>query len=182
MGTPKSELAFGAGTMLDHIVAEMTRAFDDVVVATASPREIERVKVVVDDDPYQGPVSVLERALREIRHERAFVCSCDVPFVSGNLARRLCGMLGEDDALIPKVDGKLQTLHAVYRKECAKILASMRSKGEHRLHAIVNFAKVRIIPEDEIRALDPELLSFFNVNTPEDYQRALQLRNDEYKK
>ena len=54
----------------------------------------------------------------------------------------------------------------------------MRKNGESRLHQIVNVAKARIIPEDEIRALDPELLSFFNVNTPEDYQRALKLMED----
>jgi molybdopterin-guanine dinucleotide biosynthesis protein A len=40
---------------------------------------------------------------------------------------------------------------------------------------------VRIVPEEEIRALDPELRSFFNVNTPEDYQRALQLMADKNK-
>ena len=38
-----------------------------------------------------------------------------------------------------------------------------------------------IVPEDEIRALDPELLSFFNVNTPEDYQRALKLMDEKYR-
>ncbi len=164
--------------MLDHIVTEMTRTFDEVLVARATSWERAGVRVIIDDQPYQGPVSVLERALREINFDRAFVCSCDVPFVNGNLARRLCDMLGDDEVLIPRVDGKLQMLHAVYRKDCAKTLATMRKKGENRLHEIVNFAKARILPEDEIRALDPELRSFFNVNTPKDYQRALKLMGD----
>src|SRR5260221_109280 len=95
MGKPKAELPFGAGTMLDHIVTEMARVFEEVIVATASPWERAGVRVFVDDEPYQGPVSALERTLREIHYHRAFVCSCDVPFASGNLANELCEMLGD---------------------------------------------------------------------------------------
>jgi len=187
MGRPKAELPFALGTMLDYVVSEMMRVFDELVVAVAEPRlyawEGYGARSIEDRVPNRGPASALEQALREIRFDRAFVCSCDVPFVNGDLARKLCEMLGDDDALIPHVDGKLQTLHAVYRKKCAKVLAAMRKSGEHRIHEIANFAKVRIVPEEEIRALnpDPEMLSFFNVNTPEDYQRALKLMDEKYK-
>jgi len=185
MGRPKAELPFALGTMLDYVVAAMLSVFDELVVAVAEPRryawEGYGARSIDDRVPNRGPTSALEQALRETRFDRAFVCSCDVPFVNPDLARKLCDMLGDDDVLIPYVDGKLQTLHAVYRKKCAKVLATMRSKGEHRLHEIVNFAKVRVVPEEEIRALDPELLSFFNVNTPEDYQRALKLMDEKYK-
>jgi molybdopterin-guanine dinucleotide biosynthesis protein A len=185
MGRPKAELQFALGTMLDYVVGEMMRVFDEIVVAVAKPRryawETFLSRSIVDEKPNRGPLPALEQALREIRFDLAFVCSCDVPFVNGDLARKLCEMLGDHDALIPRVDGKLQMLHAVYRKRCAEVLAMMHSRGENRLHEIVNFAKVRILPEEEIRALDPELLSFFNVNTPEDYQRALKLMDEKYK-
>ncbi len=185
MGRPKSDLQFKNATMLDHIVSAMSRVFDDLVVAVAEPRlyaweDIGR-RTVVDRVPHRGPVAALEQALREIEFDRAFVCSCDVPFVNGDLARKLCDMLGDHDALIPHVDGKLQPLHAVYRKTCAKVLATMRAQEKNRLHEIENFANVRIVPEDEIRPLDPELRSFFNVNTPEDYQRAMKLMDGQNK-
>jgi molybdopterin-guanine dinucleotide biosynthesis protein A len=165
----------------------MTRAFEEVVVAVAQPGrhawESDLARMIVDDEPYHGPVPALENAMREIRFDRAFVCSCDAPFINRALARRLCDMLDDYDVLIPEVGGKLQTLHAVYRRDCAKVLGSMREQGEQRLHRIASFAKVRIVSEEEIRALDPdpELLSFFNVNTPEDYQRALKLIAERYK-
>jgi molybdopterin-guanine dinucleotide biosynthesis protein A len=185
MGRPKADLPFDGGTMLDYIVSEMMRVFDDLVVAVAEPKlfawEGYGARSIEDRVSYRGPVAALENVLRKIEFDRAFVCSCDVPFVNGDLARRLCDLLGDDDVLIPRVDRKLQMLHAVYRRDCAETLAAMRKKGENRLHEIVNFAKVRIVPEDEIRALDPELLSFFNVNTPEDYQRALKLMDERYK-
>jgi molybdopterin-guanine dinucleotide biosynthesis protein A len=185
MGRPKAELPFGGVTMLDHIISEMMRVFDELVVAVAKPRlyawETFLSRSLVDRKPGQGPVPALADALEEIRFDRAFVCSCDVPLVNGDLARTLCEMLGDNDALIPHVEGKLQPLHAVYRKSCAKAFAQMHAAGGYRLQEIVKFAKVRIVPEEEIRALDPELRSFFNVNTPEDYQRALQLMADKNK-
>jgi len=186
MGRPKADLPFAGASMLDHIVAEMMRVFDETVVAVARPRhyawESYLSRAIVDDEPHRGPVSALEKALREIRFDCAFVCSCDVPFVDGDLARKLCDMLGDaDDALLPYVEGKLQVLHGVYRKRCESILAAMRAAGHSRLQDIVNFAKVRIMPEDQIRAIDPELLSFFNVNSPDDFQRALELMDEKHK-
>ena len=129
MGRPKAELPFAAGTMLDYIVAEMLRVFDDLVVAVAEPQAVCMGRHMARDrsktaSRIAARLSALEHALRKIEFDRAFVCSCDVPFVNGDLARRLCDMLGDDDVLIPHVDGKLQMLHAVYRKECAKILAT----------------------------------------------------------
>jgi molybdenum cofactor guanylyltransferase len=185
MGRPKADLQFDGITMLDCVVAEMIRVFQDLVVALAEDRryawqDFFFVQSIVDRARYRGPVAALEQALRKIRFDRAFVCSCDVPFVSGDLARKLCDMLGDHEAVIPQVDGQLQPLHAVYRKSCSKILKTMREQKQDRLQDIVNFAKVRIVPEDEIRALDPDprLLSFFNVNTPEDYQRAIELMDE----
>ena len=184
MGRPKASLKFGSSTLLERIVAEMKKVFDDIVVV-ASPTdliEIAGVRTIHDETDYAGPVGALERGMLATPNEIAFACSCDVPFVSADLNLALAGMLGEHDAVIPNVDGKLQTLHAVYRKKCAKVLATMRGKGEHRLNEIVNFAKVRIVPEDELRALDPkvDMRSFFNVNTPEDYQRALKMMDEEF--
>jgi molybdopterin-guanine dinucleotide biosynthesis protein A len=183
MGDPKASLKFGSSTLLERIVAEMRRVFDDVVIV-ASPTDLIEVagaRTIHDETAYAGPAGALERGLVAATNEVAFACSCDVPFVSADLALALPEMLGEHDAVIPHVDGKLQMLHAVYLKKCAKVLASMRSGDEHRLREIVNFAKVRIVPEDEIRAIAPkaDMRSFFNVNKPEDYRRALIMMKEE---
>ena len=184
MGRRKADLDFGPATMFDLIAAEMLRAFDEMVVAVDEYRryswsDLPKVKLIKDDVPDRGPAFALEQALREISFEAAFACSCDLPFVNGDLARLLCTMLSEHDAVIPHVNGKLQPLHAVYRKSCAKILATMQTAGLHSLHEITEFANVRIVDEDEIRKHDPKLRSFFNVNTPADYQRARKMISDD---
>src|SRR5690242_3714411 len=102
MGRPKADLSFEAASMLDYVVSEMVHVFDDLVVAVAKARHYAwegfGAMSIVDDEPNRGPVSALEQSLREIRFDCAFVCSCDVPFVNGDLARKLCEMLGGHDA------------------------------------------------------------------------------------
>jgi len=50
----------------------------------------------------------------------------------------------------------------------------MEAEGERRLTALALRLRIRRVSEAEIRPLDPELLSLLNVNTPEDYARALR--------
>jgi molybdenum cofactor guanylyltransferase len=84
-------------------------------------------------------------------------------------------MLEHYDAVVPEIAGLVQPLHAVYRKRCLAAINAMIAQGEARLVQIVDAVSVRKVGERELRAIDPDLRSFINVNTPEDYQRALRL-------
>ena len=77
--------------------------------------------------------------------------------------------------MIPEIGGRIQPLHAVYRTRCADALEAVAARGEKRLVAIADAVNARVVEERELRAIDPELRSFFNVNTPDDYARALRM-------
>jgi molybdopterin-guanine dinucleotide biosynthesis protein A len=177
MGQTKAELPFGAVTMLDRIVAELGTAFEDIIIV-AAPGGADApagARLVRDDREYEGPVPALARGLEAARAEVAFACACDLPLLEARVAAAIVAMLGEYDAVIPVIGARLQPLHAVYRRRCADALRAMRARGENRLGAIADAVATRRVAEDELRALDPELLSFVNVNTPADYARALRL-------
>jgi molybdenum cofactor guanylyltransferase len=181
MGRSKAAIPFGTTTLLERTIAELRRAFSDIVVA-AAPAAIDPfqpavhdVSVVRDEVAYAGPVGALEGGLRAAAHEIAFACSCDLPMLNADLARELCRMIGDYDAVIPQVAGHRQVLHAAYRKRCAEAFGAMRLSGEPRSRMIVRRVRALILEEDEIRKLGFGLASFFNVNTPADYERALRL-------
>lgn len=181
MGRPKAALDFGGIPLLTRIVIELKWWFDEIVIVAApesagQPKvEIPGLKIVHDEAAFAGPLDALRRGLNALDHDVAFACSCDLPLLNSDVAADLVGMLDEFDAVIPEVGGKLQPLHAVYRKLCANAIASLEASGEKRLTANVGAVNARRVGEDELRRLDPELNSFFNVNTPEDYQRALKM-------
>ncbi len=182
MGRPKATLTFGAETIVERIVGELARRFDEIVIV-AAPAEAEslpasireKALVIHDDTAYPGPLDALRRGLEAAAHEIAFACSCDLPMLDAGLAQALCGMLDGYDAAIPKVGGKLQPLCAAYHRRCAAALSALGSKGVMRVREIIGAVNARIVDEDELRRLDPEFRSFLNVNTPEEYQKALRL-------
>jgi molybdopterin-guanine dinucleotide biosynthesis protein A len=180
MGRPKAELKFGATTLLERIVAELHQSFPEIVLVSspaglAQAARLGDVRIVRDEREYEGPLPALALGLAAIRNDYAFACACDSPFLRADLASSLCGMLEQYDAVVPEIAGLVQPLHAVYRKRCVVAINSMIAMGEARLAQIVEAVSVRKVGEQELRALDPDLLSFVNLNTPEDYQRALRL-------
>ena len=185
MGEPKATLRLGGITLIERTVIELARAFDDIVVVAAPESEaielpsLGAVTIVHDENAYQGPVGALARGLRAARHELAFACSCDLPMLRSEVASWLLSLMGErDDAAIPQVGERLQPLHAAYRRRCAGALDAMLARGEHRLSAIADGQVPylgRIVSEAEYRRADPDALSCFNINTPEDYARAKTL-------
>jgi molybdopterin-guanine dinucleotide biosynthesis protein A len=181
MGQPKAALDFGGVPLLTRTVIELKRRFDHIVVVAAPPSEefprieIAGSKLVHDETAFAGPLDALRRGLDALEREVAFACSCDLPLLNSEVAARLIAMVDDFDAVIPEVGGKIQPLHAVYRKRCASAIEALEATGEKRLVSIADAVNAKRIGEGELRKLDPELRSFFNVNTPEDYQKVLKL-------
>ena len=180
MGSNKAQLSWQGTTMLQWVVAQLLPHFGEIVVVAGphdTPALPTAVQVIRDPQPYQGPVDALRMGLDFVRGEVAFACGCDLPFVQAQLAVTLCAMAAKFDAAIPRVNGRLQVLHAAYHKNCVAALRTMSEHGERSLQRLAAMVRTRVIDEDEIRPYDPQLLSFFNVNTPAQYEEALRLQN-----
>lgn len=187
MGRPKAALPLGSTSFLARLVTELHAASDDLVVVSAphpeEPYPVEqllepfdgRVKLIRDPLPFAGPVPALIAGLRAARHPIVFGCSCDLPLLDHSVARVMTEMLDDFDAVLPVVDGRPQPLCAIYRRTCADRLEEFHDAGEHRLTAVVKRLRTRRIDESELRKLDPDLRSFFNVNTPEEYALAVKM-------
>jgi molybdopterin-guanine dinucleotide biosynthesis protein A len=181
MGQAKAALNFGGIPLLTRIIVELKWQFDEIVIVAApisegQPRiEISGLKIVHDEAAFAGPLDALRRGLNALEHDIGFACSCDLPLLNSEVAADLVAKLDDFDAVMPEVGGTLQPLHAVYRKRCANAIASLAAAGEKRLTASAVAINARRVGEDELRTIDPQLNSFFNVNTPDDYQRALKM-------
>jgi molybdopterin-guanine dinucleotide biosynthesis protein A len=192
IGRDKALLRFGEKTLLERLVAELRLVVDEVVLVLAPPTETEsnsaleklisvlELRVVRDSIPFQGPVSALGRGITVTGSDLSFACSCDLPLLRADVVSALCTMIGDHEAVVPRIGGELQPLHAVYKKSCATALCRMIECEEKRLQKVVEFVDARIVEEAEIVGHDPKLElsgleSFFNLNTERDYTRALEL-------
>ncbi len=176
MGTSKALLLFDDQPLIVHVVATLQRLFADVVVVAAPEQDLPwmPVRLVSDEVAYQGPVGGIYYGLTAAGGDAAFVTSCDSVFLNVDLIAHLLDQLPEHDVVVPHWQGRFQPLHAVYRRSVSPLLAEQLARGQLRPVHLFDKVRLRRVDEDEIRRFDPEGVSFYNMNTPEDYAEALK--------
>lgn len=176
MGRPKALLPFDNEPLIVHIVRALKSMFADAVVVAAPDQELPPVPatVVRDEVPYQGPVGGIYYGIKAAGGEFCFVTSCDVAFTNLALISYFMSHISNYDVVVPYWQDRFQPLHAVYRRSVLPLLKEQLERGELRPIYLFDKVRTRKIGEDEIRRLDPEGLSFLNMNTPEDYEEALK--------
>jgi molybdopterin-guanine dinucleotide biosynthesis protein A len=79
------------------------------------------------------------------------------------------------DVVIPRVEGLTEPLHAIYSKRCLQPIARVLAAGDLKIIDFFTEVRVRYVEEQEIKLFDPQCLSFFNINTPADLEKARSL-------
>jgi molybdopterin-guanine dinucleotide biosynthesis protein A len=177
MGRPKALLPFDNEPLIIHVIRRLKKIFAEAVVVAAPEQELPplAVRLVRDEVAYQGPVSGIYHGLAASGKEVSFVTSCDAPFLNLALISHLLSQIADCDVVVPYWQERYQPLHAVYRTSVAPLLKEQLERGELRPIFLYDKVRTRKFVEDEIRRLDPEGLSLLNMNSPEEYQAALQL-------
>ncbi len=176
MGRPKSLLLFDGEPLIVHIVRALKQMFAETIVVAAPEQELPDLPAILvrDEVAYQGPVGGIYYGLKAASGNFCFVTSCDVPFLNLALISHLTSQMSTHDVAVPYWENRFQPLHAAYRTSVRPLLKEQLDRGELRPVYLFDKVRTRKIGEDEIRRFDPEGLSFFNMNTPDDYERALQ--------
>lgn len=175
MGRPKALLPFDGEPLIVHIVRALKSMFAEAVVVAAPEQELPPLPALLvrDEVAYQGPVGGIYYGLKAAQREFCFVTSCDVAFTNLSLISYLISQISNHDVVVPYWQERFQPLHAVYRRSVLPLLKAQLERGELRPIFLYDKVRTRKIGEAEIRRFDPEGLSFFNMNTPADYEAAL---------
>lgn len=171
LGTDKASL------FLDRVVRAIEPHVAEILVAVDSPdRPVPTgTCAVVDLFPKKGPLSGIYSGLKGAKHDRCLLAACDMPFIQPALVRLLIGLSGDGDALVPRIDDRPQPLLAVYRKSCVPALQQALAQEDLKVERFLERIHVRYVTGEDLRSADPDLISFFNVNRPEDLDQAKQL-------
>ena len=177
MGRPKALLPFDDEPLIAHVVRKLNAIFAEVVVVAAPDQELPDLSVTLARDgvAYQGPVSGIYHGLQAANKEVCFVTSCDAPFLNQALIAHLVTQIHGFDVVVPFWQERFQPLHAVYRRSVTPLLGEQLERGELRPVFLYDKVRTRKVSEEEISWFDPEGLSFVNMNSPADYEAALQL-------
>jgi molybdopterin-guanine dinucleotide biosynthesis protein A len=180
MGRSKAWLPFGAERMLERVVRLAGTVARPVVVVAAPDQALPifavDVVVVRDPVPGRGPLQALAAGLGALPDsvELAYATATDVPFLEPRFVARLVELSDGYDLVIPFVGGYYHPLAALYRRaQVLPAIARLLSEDRLRLSFLIDAVKTRVVDASELTAADPELQTLRNLNSPEDYERAL---------
>lgn len=174
MGQDKAWIELDGEPLIKRVADVLAEVADEVIVVANDPKyESLGLRVVRDHWPQGGALGGIATGVGAATHETVLVAACDMPFLSVDVWRVLLAHAGEADVVVPRIGGEYETLHALYTKACAPHMA--RAIAENRLRVIAFFDAVKVlaVEEAELRAVDPTLRTFTNVNTPEELATAL---------
>jgi molybdopterin-guanine dinucleotide biosynthesis protein A len=180
-GRDKCTESVGGRSLLQHVVDAVSPIASEIVVvrATGAPAvalALETPLRQVEDVREGGALAGLYSGLLAASQPAAVVLACDMPMLSQPLLRYLRGLLEEGvDVVMPVREGKEEPLHAFYRRTCLPAIERALDEGKRRIIHFLPEVRVRYVGDDELRRLDPEGRSFWNVNYPSDLARLLPL-------
>ena len=75
-------------------------------------------------------------------------------------------------AVVPMVNGHPQPLAAFYATSALEVMRASMAAGDKSLRGMLKKVDVRYVSEAELREYDPQLRSFFDLDTPQDVLAA----------
>lgn len=180
LGDNKALQAVRGKSLVQWVVDRLAIVSSEIIVATADGQGIPcsstvPMKTVADIHPGKGALVGIHSGLTASSSSSTIVVACDMPFLNVGLLRYMIEARGDYDVAVPRIGHMVEPLCAVYSRNCLVPIRRLLQQNELRILKLFSMVSVRYIEENEIDRFDPEHLSFFNVNTAADLERAERL-------
>lgn len=185
-GSDKASAPLLDRPMLQWTVAALSEVCQALVIVAAKDQLLPQVEagppMTMARDMYEarGPLAGIVSGLSAVETPLCFVVSCDAPLVVPRLVTFLAARAEGWDVVCPYASGFLQPLAALYRTEtCLPVFRDFVGRDVLKITAAFGPLRTKIVREDELRAIDPDLESFLNANRPEalgEVERLLRAR------
>ncbi len=181
LGHDKVEAKLGRTTLLQQVVSRLDPLTRDIIIVTAEERTFaplagrSRIRLTSDIIPGQGSLGGIYTGL--VRSDTLYnlVVAADMPFLSKPLLKYMIEVSDGFDFVLPRVNNRYEPLHAVYSRDCIAPIEALIRRGRKVITDLIDHVKVRFVEAGEVERYDPDHLSFFNINTREDLERARRI-------
>lgn len=174
-GREKALCEVGGRRILDRLLDAFNGLFDSTLLVSNTPLRYFDwdLSIVSDVFPERSSLNGIHSALFYAPTPHVFVTACDLPFLKGDVIRMMLDAVSDrTDVVLPETPDGIQPLCAVYAKRCLRHVEALLKTREYRIRRFFPKVRVNRLPEDRLREADPHLVSFINVNSPEELARA----------
>ena len=175
-GRNKFLASVGGRTVIERVTDTLRPLSKQIILVTSPEKDIalgHDVMIVRDAYPGKGPLGGVYTGLVAADYEYAIAVGCDMPFLNSRILSYMLDIAPKNDIVVPRLGGRMvEPLHAIYAKTCIPKMKARLEKGILAITPLFAELKVRYLEKEEYLPLDPQMLSFFNINYPEDLERA----------
>jgi len=184
LGRDKALEIVGNKSLLQRVVSNLSFFNCDIIIVTAGEQSLPQLidypesRIVTDTYPGKGALGGICTGLAVSDSLYNLVVACDMPFLNHDLLRYMIQLSPSFDVVVPRLGNMVEPLHAVYSKNCLTSVESLLKQGSLSVTRLFTLVRVRYVEAEEIDRFDPKHLSFFNINTEADLNRARELVKD----
>lgn len=183
LGRNKALEEIGGQSLIQRVVERLELLGTEVTVVVAQGDQLFLpdldVKMVADVYPDKSALGGIYSGLKAASSFHSLVVACDMPFLNIDLLRYLMELSTDFDVVIPRLKVGLEPLHAVYSKRCLGPMEATLSEGRLKIADAFPTLRIRYVEQAEVEKFDPHQLSFFNINSKDDLERARTLLEKE---
>jgi molybdopterin-guanine dinucleotide biosynthesis protein A len=176
MGRDKAFLELDGRSLIEVVIDRMASVCAEVLVAASDARLYVGLGVPAVEDHFHGVGALggLHAGLEAATHELALVVGCDMPFLNPDLLRAFSGWAEGFDVtvLVHGDEQHIEPLHGAYRRTCLPAIEEAVRAKRRRIVSFFPQVRVRYVTQQEVTPLDPDLRSFRNINTPQEWRAA----------
>jgi molybdopterin-guanine dinucleotide biosynthesis protein A len=179
-GRSKAIASVGGFTVIQRIIRVLEPLSSQIIAVTSAEKTdipvADKARVVTDVYPERGPLGGIYTGLLHAQSDFALVVGCDMPFLNAEMISLMLDLVDGFDVVAPRLgNGYIEPLHAVYAKTCLIKMRSQLESGQLSIWSALRELHARYMETEEYLPLDPSMLSFFNINTLKDLERANQI-------
>lgn len=180
LGRTKYQEIIGGKSLIQGVIERLKPLSSQILIVTSRDHldfpGIDKAEILVDLFPEKGPLSGIYTGLLSSGSPYSIVVACDMPFLNTELLGYMLKLSRGFDAVVPRLgEEKAEPLHAIYSGTCLDKMKTRLERNQLGVYSFLNTIRVRYVEREECQRLDPQLLSFFNINYQADLDRANEL-------
>jgi molybdopterin-guanine dinucleotide biosynthesis protein A len=171
--------------IISRIIEKVISIVDEMIIVTSTASKAEQyaamfpdITILVDEYDLRGTIVGAVTGFRNASGDYSFLVPCDTPLISIKVLSLLKQFAQSYQAVIPKwPSGYIEPLQAIYKTQDAYLAAQTSiEEGKFTLRDMISrLSEVFYLPTQTIQQVDPNLLTFHNINTSSDLEKIKNL-------
>jgi len=181
LGRDKAVEPVGGQPLIRRVIERVAQVASEIVVVVADRTRGEKLplaadhRIALDIYPGKGSLGGIFSGLSSVQEEWGLVVACDMPFLNLELLRYMMSLRVNTDVVVPVLEGRPEPTHALYSRVCLPRIEERLKANDLKISGFFDEVRVKYVPEEDIARFGPDYLSFFNINSQPDLDKALAL-------